>query len=65
MQNGLKQGGALSPLIFNVVLEYAILMVHENQVGLKLNATHQLLIRVDDVIYWEITWTPQRKQQKG
>jgi hypothetical protein len=35
VQNGLKQGDALSPLFFNFALEYAIKMAQENQVGLK------------------------------
>jgi hypothetical protein len=45
IQNGLKQGDALSPLLSNFALEYVIWKVQEKKVGLKLNVTHQL----DDV----------------
>ena len=49
IRNGLKQGDALSPLLFNFALEYAIRRVRVNQDGLKLDGTHQLLAYADDI----------------
>jgi hypothetical protein len=49
IQNGLKQGDALPPLLFNFALEYAISKVQENQVGMKVNGTHQLLAYAVDM----------------
>jgi hypothetical protein len=47
-QNSLKQGDALSPMLFNSALQYAIRKVQENQEGLK-NGTHKLWPYADDI----------------
>jgi hypothetical protein len=49
IQNGLNEGDALSPVLFDLALEYDIRKVKEKQVGLKLNGIHQLQVYVDDV----------------
>jgi len=50
IKNGLKQGDAISPLLLNFALDYAIKWVQVNQTGLKINGKYQLLGYADDVI---------------
>jgi len=54
IMGGLKQGDAVSQLLFNIALDYAIRKVQFNQDGLKLNGTHQFLDYADDVNVLEI-----------
>jgi len=49
IHNGLKQGDALSHLLFNLVLEYAIKEIQKSEDGLKLNGITQLLTYADDI----------------
>jgi hypothetical protein len=63
IQNGLKQGDALSPSFFNFALEYAIRRVEENKEGMKPNGTHQLLAYVDVKIVGENTNTTKKSTE--
>jgi len=47
IRNVLKQGDALSPLLFNFALVYAIRTIQVNQDGLKLNGTQQVSVYAD------------------
>ena len=45
----MKQGDALSPLLFTIAFDYTIRKFQVNQDGLKLNGKFQLLVYADDV----------------
>ena len=49
IRNVLKQGDALSPLLLNFALEYAIVRGQVNHEGLKLNDTNLLTVYADDI----------------
>jgi hypothetical protein len=45
----LEKVKASLPLLFNFPSEYIIRKVYANEEGLKLNATHQVIVYADDV----------------
>jgi len=49
IRNSLKQGDALTPMLFNFALVYTIRRVEVKRNGLKLNDTHQVMAYADDV----------------
>jgi hypothetical protein len=61
-QNGLKKGNALSPLLFNFALEYAIRMVQESQVELKLSWSQHRLVCADGA---NLLRVDMNKKEKG
>jgi hypothetical protein len=51
IKNDLKQGDALSPLLFNFTVEYAIVRVQVNQNGSKFNGIRKRLVMLMMLIY--------------
>jgi hypothetical protein len=49
IQNYLKQGDVLPPLLFNLTLEYDIRKVGKKPCGTELKGSHQILAYSDDV----------------
>lgn len=47
-QTGVRQGEALSPLLFNFALEHTIVKVQGSQVEMTFNETYQLMVRAAD-----------------
>ncbi|XP_073946541.1 uncharacterized protein [Choristoneura fumiferana] len=46
---GLKQGDALSPMLFNLILEYVIRKVLMHDGGVELNGKHKIIGYADDL----------------
>jgi hypothetical protein len=49
IKNGLKQGDALTRLLFHFALEYTIRRGQVNEDGFKINGTHELLVYAEGV----------------
>jgi hypothetical protein len=49
IEHGLKQRDALSPLLFNFTIDYAIRKVQKSNLGLDMNGTNQVLAYAGDV----------------
>ena len=45
----MKQREALSPLLFNLTLEYVIVKVQETNLGLNMNKNYQVTDLMDDI----------------
>jgi hypothetical protein len=50
VQNGLKQGDALAPLLINFALEYTIRKLQEIQLRLKFNGTRRVVVYAGNVL---------------
>ena len=61
--SGVKQEDASLALLFNFTLEYAIRRIQVNQIGLKLNGTHQRLFYADVNILGKSIYTIQKNTE--